>query len=283
MVKEDRIEFSVIIPSYNRVELLPRALDSILGQSYPPCEIIVVDDGSSDATARVLRECYPKVRYYYQRHSGVSAARNLGIRMAYSKWVALLDSDDAWLENKLRAQASTIEANRMTRLVHTNEIWIRDGKRLAQKRRHKKYGGWIFEYCLPLCIISPSSAVIRRDLFDDIGLFDESLKACEDYDLWLRLCACEPVSYVDEPLVVKFGGHADQLSRRTVGLDRYRIEALHKLLKSRILTDEQRTLALATLREKIRIYVGGAKKRGRSVDIVKYETMAAEWTSADID
>ncbi len=274
LVAKDRVEFSVVIPSYNRRELLGRALDSILGQSYAPREIIVVDDGSSDGTGRILRERYPDVRYYYQCHSGVSAARNRGIRAASSQWIALLDSDDAWTTDKLDAQAAAIRANREARLVHTNEIWIRNGRPLAQKRRHRKYGGSIFEHCLPRCIISPSSAVIRRDLFDDFGLFDESLRACEDYDLWLRVCARETVSFVDKPLVVKYGGHADQLSRKTAALDRYRIEALHNLLESGILTDEQRAMTNATLHEKIRIYVAGAKKRGRRIDFAKYETMA---------
>jgi glycosyltransferase involved in cell wall biosynthesis len=274
--KKTGVEFSVIIPSYNRAKLLARALDSILMQSYPAREIIVIDDGSSDATARLIRENYPEVDYRYQRHAGVSAARNRGISLASSRWIALLDSDDSWAPGKLEAQAAAIARNPATRLVHTNEIWIRNGARLPQKRRHRKYGGDIFERCLPLCVISPSAASIRRDVFDDVGLFDESLKACEDYDLWLRICAREPVSLVDEPLVIKFGGHADQLSRRIPGLDRYRIAALRKLIASQVLTDAQRMMALAALREKIRIYHAGAKKRRHHGDVVKYERMAAE-------
>lgn len=277
------IEFSVVIPSYNRAGLLPRALDSILLQLHPPREIIVVDDGSCDATARLLRERYPTVRYHYQRHAGVSAARNTGIGLARSRWIALLDSDDAWAPDKLREQAAAIRANDGARLVHTNEIWIRNGARLRQKRRHRKYGGRIFEYCLPRCVISPSSSVLRADVFDDVGWFDESLKACEDYDLWLRICAAEPVLFVDQPLVVKFGGHADQLSRRTPGLDRYRIKALHKLLDSGVLSGHQRALTLATLQQKIRIVINGARKRGRDDVVVKYEAISAMMTNADPD
>jgi len=276
------VEFSVIIPSYNRARLLARALDSILMQSYPAREIIVIDDGSSDSTARLIRENYPEVRYHYQRHAGVSAARNCGIRLTSSRWIALLDSDDSWTPGKLAAQAKAIRTNPSTRLVHTNEIWIRDGARLPQKRHHRKYGGQIFEHCLATCVISPSAASIRRDVFDDVGLFDESLKACEDYDLWLRICAREPVSLVDEALVVKFGGHPDQLSRRTPALDHYRITALRKLIASRALTDTYRMMALATLREKIQIYIIGAKKRRRHCDVVKYERMAAEFSRVEL-
>jgi len=278
-----RIEFSVIIPSYNRADLIPRALDSILVQTHPAREIIVVDDGSSDKTARILREIYPEVHYYYQRHSGVSAARNRGISLTNSRWIALLDSDDAWLPEKLSAQASAIRANPTSRLIHTNEIWYRNGKQIQQKKRHQKSGGRIFERCLPLCAISPSSAVIRRDVFADIGLFDESLKACEDYDFWLRYCAREPVVFLDQPLVQKFGGHADQLSRRTDSLDRYRIKSLRALLDSRILTEEQRQLTVATLRDKIRIYVAGAKKRSHHAEVSEYEAIAAALTPAVLD
>jgi glycosyltransferase involved in cell wall biosynthesis len=273
--QDNSVDFSVVVPSYNRAGLLGRALESILVQLYPPREIIVVDDGSSDGTARMLRERYPTVRYRYQRHAGVSAARNHGIRLARSRWIALLDSDDTWAPEKLRAQAAAIRANEDMRLVHTNETWIRNGERLRQKERHRKYGGSIFERCLPRCIISPSSAVIRADVFDDVGLFDESLEACEDYDLWLRICARESVLFVDQPLVVKFGGHPDQLSRRIAGLDRFRIQALHNLLEAGVLTEEQRALTIATLSQKIQIYVAGARKRGHLDDVAKYEAMAS--------
>ena len=277
------IDFSVIIPSYNRANLLRRALDSILVQSYPPREIIVVDDGSSDGTAGLLRKHYPEVHYCYQRHAGVSAARNRGIERASSRWIALLDSDDAWLPAKLSEQARAIQANPEARLVHTNEIWYRNAELLTQKKRHQKYGGSIFARCLPLCVISPSSAVIRRDVFDDIGLFDESLKACEDYDFWLRYCAREPVMFLDQPLVNKFGGHADQLSRRTSSLDRYRIKSLRSLLASRVLTNQQRRLTHATLCEKIRIYIAGAKKRDRHAEVAEYELLAAKLTEAILE
>ena len=278
--KQNRIEFSVVVPSYNRATLLRRALDSILMQSYQAREIIVVDDGSSDATARMLRENYPLVRYCYQRHAGVSVARNHGINLTSARWIALLDSDDAWLPEKLRSQANAILANPAAKLIHTNEIWYRNDELLQQKIRHRKFGGMIFERCLPLCVISPSSAAIRRDVFDDIGLFDESLKACEDYDFWLRFCAQEPVEFLEQPLVQKFGGHPDQLSRRAESLDRYRIKSLTKLLDSDILTDEQRRLTISTLCEKISIYSAGAKKRGRNDEAARYAAIAAEYSAA---
>ena len=275
VARQNRIDFSVIIPSYNRANLISRALDSILMQSYPACEIIVVDDGSSDGTARLLYENFPEVRHVYQRHAGVSAARNHGIRTAKSQWIALLDSDDAWLPEKLSLQATAICDNPMVRLIHTNESWFRNGKQIQQKKHHQKFGGMIFERCLPLCVISPSSAVIRRDVFADIGQFNESLKACEDYDFWLRYCAREPVVFLDRPLVQKFGGHADQLSRRIHALDRYRIRSLQMLLESGVLDAHQQLQASATLLNKLRIYNTGAVKRGRLQEAAAYASLAA--------
>jgi glycosyltransferase involved in cell wall biosynthesis len=254
------VKFSVVIPSYNRATLLPRALDSILVQSLPACEIIVIDDGSSDETARVLRDNYPQVRYYYQRHSGVSSARNLGIRVSSEVWIALLDSDDCWHPDKLKCQARAIQENPGLRLVHTNELWIRNGVEVVQPPHLRKFGGSIFSNCLETCFIAASSTVIRRDIFADIGDFDESLKACEDYDMWLRVSANEHVGFLEQPLVTRFAGHAGQLSA-TKWLDSYRIRALSKLIASGVLTSSQRREADLTLQERTRIVARGVGKR----------------------
>jgi len=274
--KKTRVDFSVVIPTYNRGNLISRALNSVQKQTYQAREIIVVDDGSSDGTARILKQLFPEVRYYYQRHSGVSAARNYGIQKSKSQWIALLDSDDAWHPEKLQSQAIAISDNPKVKLIHTNEHWFRNGKRIQQKKHHQKFGGMIFEKCLPLCIISPSSAVIRRDVFDNIGLFDESLKACEDYEFWLRFCVREPVVFVDQPLVQKYGGHDDQLSRRTTGLDRYRIKSLQTLLESGVLDHQQRSQTTAMLLNKLGIYISGVMKRGRLQEAFEYASSATK-------
>ena len=261
------VEFSVIVPSYNRAHVLPRALESIILQTLAPREIIVVDDGSSDNTARLLRESFPQIRYCYQRHRGVSAARNRGIRAARCPWIAFLDSDDEWVATKLFEQAKLIDSDTQVRLVHTNEQWIKNGKILKQQPKHKKFGGHIFSHCLPLCVISPSAVAIRHDVFCDIGVFDESLPACEDYDLWLRICARERVAFIDKTLVIKHGDQADQLSARVIGLDRYRIKALIKLLRHGALNRTQRRQLISTAREKIEIYMNGARKRAKSREV----------------
>lgn len=256
------MKISVIIPSWNRADRLAAALDSVHAQSVAPLEIIVVDDGSTDNTRELLTRHYPDVRYIFQSNRGVSHARNTGIAAASGDWIALLDSDDRWEPRKLEQQQAAIRATPGCKLCHSDEIWIRNGKRVNPMKKHAKHGGWIFRHCLPLCVISPSAVIIHRDLFTEIGLFDESLPACEDYDLWLRICAVYPVLYIEQPLIVKVGGHEDQLSRRYWGMDRFRIQALEKILAADVLGIEDQAAALETLREKTAVMIQGAVKRG---------------------
>jgi glycosyltransferase involved in cell wall biosynthesis len=262
---------SAIIPTYNRRSLLERALASILRQSRPPDEFLVIDDGSTDDTPEHIPKRFPDVRYIRQETGGVSAARNRGIREAKGEWLAFLDSDDEWLPRKLERQLEALRAKPELLLCHTNEIWIRRGRRVNPMKKHEKFGGRIFQACLPRCIISPSSAILHRHLFDEVGLFDEAFPVCEDYDLWLRVCARRPVLYLDEPLIVKYGGHDDQLSRSLWGMDRFRIRALEKVISSEALSAEDRLAAIRTLLEKIDIYVAGGRKRAKWEEISEYE------------
>ncbi|MEZ5592004.1 MAG: glycosyltransferase family A protein [Gammaproteobacteria bacterium] len=262
------VTISVIIPAHNRAHTLPRALDSVLAQTHPADEIILVDDGSSDDTAALLHTHYPTVRYLHQPNQGVSAARNSGIRVASGDWIALLDSDDAWLPHKLACQARQLDSG--APLIHSDEIWIRNGVRVNPMKKHAKSGGWIYQQCLPLCAISPSAALLRRDLFQHIGLFDDSLPACEDYDFWLRVCARHPVVYIDEPLILKYGGHADQLSRRYWGMDRFRVQALEKALREAPLNSADRLATLQMLTQKLTILAQGAYKRGKHNEAADY-------------
>ena len=257
------MQISVVIPTHNRISTLPRALDSVLAHTRQANEIIVVDDGSEDDTATLVARDYAECRYLYQPNRGVSSARNLGIANAKGEWIALLDSDDAWLADKLALQAEALAKRPGLRICHTEEIWIRNGIRVNPMQKHRKMGGRIFQYCLPLCVISPSSVVLHRSLFQEYGDFDIRLPACEDYDLWLRLCAREEVLFVEQPLTVKYGGHADQLSRRHWGMDRFRIQALEKTLLSAPLSNADRRAVLHVLIEKAGILAQGAEKRKR--------------------
>lgn len=257
-------QVSVIIPTFNRAHTLPRAVDSVLSQTHQADAVIVVDDGSTDKTAETVAKRYPRVRYIYQENHGVSAARNTGITRTDSDWLALLDSDDEWLPEKLERQMTALNEDKAMRICHTDEIWIRNGKRVNPMKKHAKSGGWIFENCLPLCCVSPSSVVIHRSVFDEVGLFDDSFPTCEDYDLWLRIAAHYPFLYLEEKLLVKYGGHEDQLSRKHWGMDRFRIRALEKILASDTLSDTDRKSAEAMLAEKTRIVSEGARKRSKS-------------------
>lgn len=264
------MQISVVIPTWNRASTLGRAVDSVLTQTRPVHEVIVVDDGSTDETENILAQ-FSTVKTIVQANAGVSAARNAGIRAANGDWIALLDSDDEWLPKKIEQQTQAIKDNPLTRICHCDEIWIRNGVRVNAKHKHRKYGGWIYPHCLPLCAISPSAAMLRRDVFDTVGWFDESLPACEDYDYWLRLCASNPVTFVDSLLLKKYGGHDDQLSQRFWGMDRFRIAALAKAICSGDLNQEQLILTQKMLKKKLLIFIEGSRKRDRHADAEEFE------------
>ncbi|MBN2078918.1 MAG: glycosyltransferase [Spirochaetes bacterium] len=257
--------FSVIIPVYNRHEAARRAVDSVLAQTFGDYELILVDDGSTDDTSRLEEEYRGRIDFIRISHGGVSAARNGGIGRASAPWIAFLDSDDLWLPGKLERQARFIR-ERPEFLIHqTGETWIRRGRRVNPRRRHLMREGRIFIESLELCLVSPSAVVMARELFARHGLFDEDLPACEDYDLWLRVTKDEAVGLVPEPMVIRHGGHPDQLSSRYWGMDRFRLYSIIKLLErhGNKLPDNYRTAAIETAKGKARILMKGSKKRSR--------------------
>jgi GT2 family glycosyltransferase len=268
---------SVIIPTFNRAKFLGEAVRSVLGQKdcAEDIEIIVVDDGSTDDTRQSLRASPGNIRYIRREHSGVSAARNLGISESHGEWIAFLDSDDLWLPGKLCAQMKFFSDHPEVPLCQTEEIWIRNGKRLNARKYHKKPAGYCFALLLERCLVSPSAVVVNRGVFDSVGIFDESLPACEDYDLWLRIGCQFPIGLVEEPLVVKRGGHPDQLSATVANLDRYRIEAIVKLLRSTPLDPGQRTAAEKMLEKKRRIYSDGCRKRGNVSEAQRVDALVS--------
>lgn len=273
---------SVVIPTYNRVVLLERALDSVLAQTIPVDEIIIVDDGSTDNTVSILKSNYSEVEFsrvniIEQDNQGVSAARNAGITAARFEWIALLDSDDVWHENKLEKQIRALNNAPEYLICHSDEIWIRNGHRVNQMDKHKKAGGNIFQHCLPMCAISPSAVMIHRLILDDIGLFDETFPACEDYDLWLRICSRYPVLYLDEALITKYGGHNDQLSHKYWGMDRFRIQALNKIISEANLNDSNRDAAIKMMQHKINIYLVGAEKHGNAEHVDDFKLLLAKY------
>jgi len=281
MIKRSRqLQVSVIIPTYNRGWILRQAVDSVLGQDFEDFELIVVDDGSTDNTREILAAYGNDIVVLEQNNRGVSAARNRGIASASAPLIAFLDSDDLWKPQKLTRQVEFFSAKTETLICQTEEIWIRNGVRVNPKKRHHKFSGMIFEPSLALCLVSPSAVMMRSELFDRVGMFDESLPACEDYDLWLRVSCRYPVDLIDEPLIIKRGGHDDQLSR-AAGLDKYRIQSLKKIIASGQLSDSQHRAAVRTLQEKCAVYAGGCRKRGRLEEAEYYEQLAQKYRMAE--
>ena len=277
-MKIEDYKISIVIPTFNRIGSLPRALDSALNQTYQPSEIIVVDNGSSDGTTKLLRERYPSIRLLIEKKLGVSAARNKGIRHSKFQWIALLDSDDAWDKTKLEKQKNALASSQdQFRLVHTDEIWIRNGNKFNQMKKHQKFGGDIFNNCLSLCCISPSSVLINKNIFKEVGYFDESLPVCEDYDLWLKICSQETILFINQKLTLKYGGHKDQLSKTYWGMDRFRIKSLENLILNYKLKPDQKINAIKTIVKKLKIIVNGAYKRNNSSIINKYEEKLFYW------
>ena len=264
---------SVIIPTYNRGWIVKEAIDSVLEQDFNDYELIVVDDGSDDNTPAILKAYGNKIMVLHQPNKGVSAARNRGIAAASGRLIAFLDSDDLWLPGKLSAQVKFFKGHPEAVINQTQEQWIRNGVRVNPKKRHHKFSGMIFERSLALCLVSPSAVMIKKSLFSTVGIFDEHLPACEDYDLWLRISCRYPVHLIETALIIKRGGHDDQLSKAT-GLDKYRIQSLVKIIDSDLLTPQQHQAALITLKEKCEVYAGGCRKRGREAEAKYYHQLA---------
>ncbi len=304
---------SVIIPTFNRAWCVLDAIKSVFEQNYylssqrnsqnlhkqsdtnefnssinsrkSLVEIIVVDDGSTDNTYELLKpftnikpvEPYKRaITLLRQENRGVSAARNLGIRHSSGDFIAFLDSDDLWMPDKLSCQVDFFCKNPDAMICQTEEIWLRNGKRVNPKHKHKKLSGMIFEPSLNLCLVSPSAVMMRREFFDIKGFFDETLKACEDYDLWLRTALDMPIWLVDKPCIIKKGGHYDQLSSNH-SLDKYRIRSILNLLtnstQNRTLTATQREAAIRVLRYKCDIYSKGCIKRGKIEEACYYKNL----------
>lgn len=268
--------FSVILPTFNRRRFLEKAVMSILEQTFKNFELIVIDDGSCDGTDKLMSSFKDKrITYVYQKNQGVARARNIGIKLSKGIYIAFLDSDDFWKQEKLEKTTQYIEKFPDIKIFHTEEIWLRKGMLLPQKRKHKKPTGFVYKQSLALCCISISTAVIKKEVFSFIGMFDESMEACEDYDFWLRAANKYEVKLIPETLTIKDGARPDQLSSKIWGLDRFRIKSLKKMLCSGELKNSDYQETLKEFKKKCAIFAAGAKKRGRIKEAEFYYTQAS--------
>ena len=276
------MNISVVIPSYNRKDFLKRSIDSAINQTKKPLEIIVVDDGSTDGTEAMIKSDYDFVKFIKQKNKGVSAARNIGIKVSIGEWICFLDSDDEWKKDKLEKQINAMKSNPGYKFFHSNEIWIKNGLRINQKKKHKKYGGDIFDKCLDICRISPSSVMIGKTVFDEVGNFNEDLVVCEDYELWLRICDKYRVFFIDEPLIIKYGGHQGQLSYSIESIENHRIKALEYLILGNLKKKNKRQ-AVQMLLSKLTIYLRGLIKRRKNDEIALCEEKIKVWNKFSIE
>lgn len=259
------MQISVVIPTYNRYEFLKRALHSVFAQTYLPNEVIVIDDGSTDNTENIHHD-FPTIKYIYQDNKGVSSARNLGIKNAQNGWIAFLDSDDEWHKDKLQEQVSFHKKNVNILMSYTDEKWIRDSKEVKIPKKFHKIGKDIFAENIEYCNIAPSSVMIHISLLNKVGLFDESLEVCEDYDLWLRVAILHDIALINKKLIVKYAGHKDQLSFKFWGMDRFRVVSLENLLKL-----HDNLLIKKILLKKYKLLLKGYIKYDKISDVKFYE------------
>jgi len=265
------LEVSVIIPTFNRRPMVVEAIQSVLVQHEVRFELIIVDDGSTDGTPAAVEETLENatapVRFIRTERRGVAAARNLGVEAAAAPWIGFLDSDDLWKPEKLSRQLAHLRDHREYRISQCNELWIRNRRRVNPGLRHLKRAGDIFVESLRTCLISPSAVIMQTDLFRDLGGFDETMTAAEDYDLWLRILLRDEAGLLEETLVTRRAGHGDQLSATVPAIDRFRILALAKLLAAPELTGAKRIATAEVVAEKSRLYARGLQRRKRDASL----------------
>ncbi len=203
---------SVVIPCFNAERYIAAAVRSVLAQNWSDIEIIVVDDGSSDRSAELVRDTFPEVTLLWQTNQGAAAARNLGIRQAQSDWIAFLDADDMWLPGKLQAQWQMLSIQPTARMAYSAwQLWFSTAPSpsleyidevLSQSGNPDQWAGpsgWIYPQLLLDCEVWTSTVLMHRSLFEEIGLFDTALRIGEDYDLWLRASRVTAILRVPRP------------------------------------------------------------------------------------
>jgi glycosyltransferase involved in cell wall biosynthesis len=250
-VSADRLagpRVSAVIPTYNYARYVADAVESALAQCLPGLEVVVVDDGSTDATADVLRRFGGRIRYVRQENRGLSAARNTGIRVARGRYLAFLDSDDLWLPGKLSEQAAWLDAEPEVGLVY-GEALIVDERSTEEPTLHSHWAphpsGWVWPALVRQNVVPSPTPMVRREVFERVGPFDETLTACEDWDMWIRVSRVCPFAYVDR-VVAKYRRHHANMS-----LDYERMMANGLRVLEKAFASPRRSPALRRLRRAV--------------------------------
>jgi glycosyltransferase involved in cell wall biosynthesis len=207
---------SVIIPTHNYGDYVADAVKSVLAQTYQTHEIIVVDDGSTDHTREALEPYLKQITYIFQNKQGASAARNTGIRRSQGHYIAFLDADDIWLPHKLDCQVRFLREHESVGLVFGQvKNWKNSATDTIPEEVTPAYAMIrtdrelivrdAFKLLLDTCYILTSTVLMRRKCVEKVGLFDESLGAVEDRDLWLRIAMTFPIAYMEQVIVRKRG------------------------------------------------------------------------------
>lgn len=198
MEKEPKV--SVIIPTYNRKDYVTEAIDSVIAQTYKDFEIIVVDDGSTDGTGKMLKEKYgDKIRYFFKENGGCASARNYGIRMSQGKYVAFLDSDDKYLPEKLEDQVGILEQNNGIGFVYSDSYVLGGKKQILLESVRPDQNGSVAYALFMLTYMTNSTVIVRRESFAMSGYYDENMRYNEDTDFFLRLSLYCSAHYLKKP------------------------------------------------------------------------------------
>jgi len=278
---------SVIIPTYNRKTLVLEAVESVLQGTFRDFELIVVDDGSTDGTLETLSQRGFTVSPLFLislPHTGLPGlVRNRGARIARGTYLAFLDADDLWLPQKLelqlKAHREASARGQRYRISHTRELWVRQGKIVSQRKQKHRREGDVFRDALKKCILGPSTVMMEKSLFLEVGGFREDLKIAEDYELWVRITSWEPVLYLGQPLTVKRGGSPDQLSQTYPYIEPFRLKALKDLVDRGFFLhrEDRQKEALEELVRKCLIHAEGCRKRGKLEEAAYWEEQAEKY------
>jgi glycosyltransferase involved in cell wall biosynthesis len=223
------VKVSVVIPTYNCVQFVTEAIDSVLNQTFKDFEILVVDDGSKDETREVLTEKYgTSIQYLYKENGGVSSARNFGIEKAKGKYIAFLDADDVWMPEKLEKQASALEGNPEIKACYSSfflcDEKLNPGKINLSERKANALTDLLL---IGNVVATPSTVIAEKGLFQQVGGFDHELSQCADWEMWIRLATKTEFIYINEPLL-RYRQHDSNMSKNAALLEKDSVLLIEK-------------------------------------------------------